>query len=422
MFNEHSIRAVDQATGSLGVLPLHGSYCFSSIPSFVLSLLTGAPSMMPLDVLGDYPATAEKVVLFFIDAFGWRFLERFKDENSLLREFRRGGVISKITSQFPSTTAAHVTTIHTGLPVSESGVLEWQYYEPLVDSLVVPLRFTYARAAEHGETLRLDGVEPSLILPQPSIYHHLHSAGVGARVYQNEKYALSTYSSTIAGGARICPFSSLELGLQQLSYHMLTDQGPGYYFFYTDVFDAAAHVYGPESAQAERVLTEVLNNVHDLFLKQVHGKIPHSYCLMTADHGQTEINPKTTYYVNELAPELLPVLERTEVGEFKGPAGSPRDMFLHVYPEEVNWAGEMLQEKLDGIARVIPTEELVAQGFFGAANGVISEKLGSLAVLPFEGCSVWWYEEGRFYNSFYGHHGGLTPEEMEIPLILYPLS
>lgn len=424
MFNEHSVRAVDHATTSLGVLPLHGSYCFSSIPSLIASLLTNGavPSLMPLDVLGEGDPQAYKIVLFFIDAFGWRFYERFKDESSLLQEFRRKGTINKITSQFPSTTAAHVTTIHTGLPVAESGVLEWQYYEPAVDSLVVPLRFTYARAAEHGETLRLDGVEPQLIIPQPSIYHYLSSMGVGARVYQNSKYALSTYSSTIASGADICPFSSLEEGLESLSTHMLMDEGPGYYFFYTDVFDAAAHVYGPESLQAESVLTGVLDGVYDLFLKQVAGKLPQSYCFITADHGQTEINPKTTYYVNELAPEILPVLERTDTGEFKGPSGSPRDMFLHVQDDEISWVGALLQDKLQGIAQVVPTQELVAQGFFGAANGLISEKLGNLAVLPHEGCSAWWFEEGRFYNSFYGHHGGLTPDEMEIPLLVYPLS
>jgi predicted AlkP superfamily pyrophosphatase or phosphodiesterase len=69
------------------------------------------------------------VVLFFIDAFGWRFFEKFQDAPFLKRMAKQGS-IEKITSQFPSTTAAHVTTIHTGLPVGESGVYEWFYYEP----------------------------------------------------------------------------------------------------------------------------------------------------------------------------------------------------------------------------------------------------------------------------------------------------
>jgi hypothetical protein len=33
------------------------------------------------------------------------------------------------------------------------------------------------------------------------------------------------------------------------------------------------------------------------------------------------------------------------------------------------------------------------------------------------GEAVWWYEKDKFEQRFYGHHGGLTPQEMEIPLL-----
>ena len=73
----------------------------------------------------------DAVVLFLVDGFGWRFYERFQDA-AFTRRIAKHGKIEKLTSQFPSTTAAHVTTIHTGLPVGESGVYEWIYYEPQV--------------------------------------------------------------------------------------------------------------------------------------------------------------------------------------------------------------------------------------------------------------------------------------------------
>src|SRR5678815_1045163 len=68
---------------------------------------------------GQYDA----VVLFLVDGFGWRFFERFQ-EAPFLKRLAKHGRIEKLISQFPSTTAAHLTTIHTGWNVGQSGVHE----------------------------------------------------------------------------------------------------------------------------------------------------------------------------------------------------------------------------------------------------------------------------------------------------------
>ena len=67
---------------------------------------------------GNYDA----VVLFLVDAFGWRFFERFQ-EAAFIKRIAKHGKIEKLISQFPSTTAAHLTTIHTGWNVGQSGVM-----------------------------------------------------------------------------------------------------------------------------------------------------------------------------------------------------------------------------------------------------------------------------------------------------------
>jgi hypothetical protein len=47
--------------------------------------------------------------------------------------------------------------------------------------------------------------------------------------------------------------------------------------------------------------------------------------------------------------------------------------------------------------------------------------MGQLIILPFRGESVWIHEPDRFEMKYLGHHGGLTPQEMEIPLGLLEL-
>src|SRR5579859_3627366 len=137
MINEASVRQVDAARWSPHFTrPLYDTYCFSQIPSVVRALFDpSADQRAARRLLGPLAGSYDHVVLFFVDAFGWRFFERYQDRYPFLRRIVKQGVVTKLTSQFPSTTAAHVTAIHTGLPVGESGVYEWFYYEPLLDAM-----------------------------------------------------------------------------------------------------------------------------------------------------------------------------------------------------------------------------------------------------------------------------------------------
>ena len=72
MLNTVSVNAVDSSKFSQQfVKPLYESYCFSNIPQTIDFLLTGeGASALPLDVFGNLPTKYDKVMLFFVDAFG----------------------------------------------------------------------------------------------------------------------------------------------------------------------------------------------------------------------------------------------------------------------------------------------------------------------------------------------------------------
>src|SRR4051812_29489838 len=134
MVNSDSIRAVDAMRyGEHFVKPLYEGYGFAQLPQTIRSLLIeGQQQGIPFGERDDLYGQYDTVILFFIDAFGWRFVEKYSD-HPFLKRFVQEGSVNKITSQFPSTTAAHVTSIHTGLNVGQSGLYEWNYYEPLLD-------------------------------------------------------------------------------------------------------------------------------------------------------------------------------------------------------------------------------------------------------------------------------------------------
>ena len=75
-----------------------------------------------------------------------------------------------------------------------------------------------------------------------------------------------------------------------------------------------------------------------------------------------------------------------------------------------------------GKAEVVKTEWLMENGYFGPEiSAEFRGRGGNLVILSHRYESVWWYEKDRFEQRYYGHHGGLTPQEMEIPFITLKL-
>src|SRR6266704_6632643 len=218
MLNSSSLNAVNGAKFSQRfVKPLYDSYCFAALPQTIEFLLTGeGQSALPSDTFGSLPTSYNKVILILFDAFGWRFFERYAEKYELLQTILKHGVVSKMTSQFPSTTAAHVTCMHTGLDVGQSGVYEWNYYEPLVDEVISPLLFSYAGDKER-DTLQRCLVPAAAFYPGHTFYPVLKAQGITAYVFQSAAYTPSTYSDIIYRGATVIPFRTLSEALALLA-------------------------------------------------------------------------------------------------------------------------------------------------------------------------------------------------------------
>lgn len=429
MLNTTSIEAVNASTFSQTfVKPLYDSYCFSNIPASITALLTGTgQGTLPPAVFGSQPTRYQKVVFLFVDAFGWCFFERYADHYPFLKTALAQGVVSKLTSQFPSTTAAHVTCMHTGLPVGQSGIYEWVYYEPQVDTLISPLLFSYASDGLKRDTLKAASLAPTAFYPQQTFYQTLQAQGVNSHIFQYRAYTPSTYSDIVFQGARVHPYASIQEALVYLAELLAVKvSAPTYYFLYFDRIDSLCHQHGPQSQQFDEAVRLFLSMMQELFYNTCRGKSEiagKTALLMSADHGQVAVDPQTTYYLDRAIPGFAHYVQTNRQGELLIPAGSARDLFLYIKGELIDEAIALLQHHLAGRAEVYRTQELLAQGFFGTQqpSPALLQRLGNVVVLPYEGESVWWTNHGKPTMQFRGHHGGLTRAEMEIPLLYLPL-
>src|SRR5260370_24573566 len=84
MLNTNSLNAVNGAKYSERFIkPLYDSYCFSALPQTVEFLLTGeGRCALPGDCFGSLPTNYDKVILLFVDGFGWRFFQQFAETYS----------------------------------------------------------------------------------------------------------------------------------------------------------------------------------------------------------------------------------------------------------------------------------------------------------------------------------------------------
>jgi predicted AlkP superfamily pyrophosphatase or phosphodiesterase len=420
MINPESLAAVDTARFSSAFMrPLYDDYGFAQIPQTVRACLTGdARKGVPFGPRDDLYQQYDAVVLFLIDAFGWRFFEQYHQRSPFLRRFVDEGLVCKLTTQFPSTTAAHVTTIHTGLPVGQSGVYEWFYYEPTLDALIAPLLFSYA-GDKSRDTLTQHGVDPATLYPTRTLYQDLGQHGVDSFVFSDHGYARSPFSDAVTNGAQVVAYRTFPEALVNLAQVLERQQRPAYCMVYLSSIDSTCHRYGPESPQTAAEIEVFLATIEQIFQPSIARSGRRTLVLLTADHGQTAIDPATTIYLNHSLPQLRPYLKTNRAGQPLVPAGSSRDMFLYIDDAQLEAATDLLRRALDGRAEVHPVRELIGQGFFGPGqpSATFLSRVGNLVVLPYATESVWWYEPGKFEQVFYGSHGGLTRDEMETLLL-----
>ena len=417
MLLQQSIKAVAETRESAHFArPLYDTFGFAQLPHLLRSCWGGKPSFLHEELIKKLPHPPEVVVTILIDGFGWTFFERFA-ELPILARMEKEGVLAKCTTQFPSTTTAHITTFHSGAPVSTSGIWEWYYYEPLLDDIFSPFRFTIHRndIIEPAP----DGYETELF-GQNTLYQEFLARGIRPHAYLSARYSESPYSRVAMAGAELCSFESIPEAFVTLREHMKAETGPAYHALYFDPVDKISHRHGPQSPHVEAEIRSLLTTFERELTREPLR--PRTLFLLTADHGHIAVNPDETIYLDALVPRAQTWLQRNRRGQSLLPGGSPRDMMLYIQDTYLEEAHQTLSQTLDGRASVHLVSELLEEGLFGPQPGPqLRARLGNLLVLPLPHEMVWWRGSGPNPTQIHhrGHHGGLSTDEIEIPLLAW---
>lgn len=381
---------------------------FGHIPSTIKNIFqleTFLPTIPSSEFLS--PDKVERVALIFIDNLGWNFFQKYQEEFSFLNNYEHQ--ISQITSQFPSTTAAHVTTIRTGLPIYEHGIYEWFMYHNEIDEVINPFMLN-TPYDDQPETL-LEKYTIDNILPQDNFFSELFKNSITPISYVPNKVIKSAYNQFYDIDNNSVGYTTLTEGLTLLSESLKKKKKSFHYFYYPGL-DEISHKYGPNSTELKNQLNSLTYQLESFLLK---SEYQNTLILICSDHGQVEVSPNKHLIINKDLPDYHELIYRNISGIASSPIGSPRDFFLK--PKNGDSANEFKAYLSSaGHYQVLSYGDLVKQKFIKDTNTMRRRLSDLLLILPEQGYSAF-IEDEKFKLNKKGHHGGLSSNEMYTPLI-----
>ncbi|MBS5926594.1 MAG: alkaline phosphatase family protein [Clostridium sp.] len=345
----------------------------------------------------------EKVVFILVDAFGWKFYKSVREDSKFFKEIRKRGIEEKITSQFPSTTTAHVTSVITGKDVSTHGFFEWFTYDSKINEVFTPFLFDYEGKEE--------------ILPKDNLFKELKENGVCSTIITPNYINNSYYSRELFKDGKVKGYDSVEEMFDILLQGIKKDKGKNFYYIYYPKIDSIGHEYGMSSFKAYFEINNFIKALDNFYNNVLDKGVNEGIFILSADHGQMEI--KDRIYLNELIPNIEEYMLKDSKGRSIVPVGYNRDMFLYIKKEFETYVYELLKEKFKDKGEIYLVKDLIDKGVFINPSETFLSRMGNIVIIPYDGYGVWWFEKGNYEISLKGSHGGLTKDEMEIPLLIY---
>lgn len=356
------------------LLPDYGDACVTGL---VPALLEGShePDWLSHDLL-----SARRVLLLVLDGLGWNQLQQRRGAAPVLAAMEG----RPITTVAPTTTAAALTSISTGCPPGEHGLVG---YRIAVDGAVLnTLRWTTG----DGDARRR--IDPSTFQPCPAF------GGQHPPVVTRSEFAGSGFSRAHLSATRLVGYADRQ-DLVDRTVDLLASVEP-FVYAYWDGIDRTAHEYGLEDRYEEELAD--CDAMVDAIIDRVP---PGTAVVVTADHGQVHVGDR----ILDLPPEVTSCLD--------GQSGEARFRWLHARPGAAADLHAAAVEAFGDLAWIRTRDEVEAECWLGPRLGPAARsRLGDVALVARE--QVAFRDPAEVMSiRLIGRHGSLTPDEMLVPAV-----
>ena len=335
----------------------------------------------------------KNIVFLVLDGMGEHILRQLSPEG-----YFRSKQIDCITSVYPSTTTAALTTYYSGKPPYETGWIAWsQYFKE------------YGRAIDmlkHKESYKGDSIENAkinvfeTIVKYTTVFEQIEKASPNVKAYE----VMPSYSDKRS--KRSIKADSIDEIIENIEM-LCKNPDEKFILAYSDNPDGLLHKYGTTSKEVQEFIQQTENKIKDMCEKLDEETI----VIISADHGHKDIEKAYT------------ILDYPEIQEcLITPASLESRAVAFWVKEEMKIEFEERFKKAFGDEFILMSkDEFLNRNFlgYGEKHPKIDDFIGNYIALSTKGSIIrleTYLADGKPVKK--STHCGLTKEEMEVPLII----
>jgi predicted AlkP superfamily pyrophosphatase or phosphodiesterase len=352
--------------------------------------------LLPPEELKD----SKNVVLMVIDGLGYEYLMK-SGKGSIFNQYLKG----KMTSVFPSSTTSAIPAFMTGDACVKHGMTGWNVFLKEFGSIAIPLPYVLKidktfSLGQKKDIKEIFDIEPFTNKIKVNSYNVVFNV-----------IAKSDFTKAASGKMKMKEYKDTKDYFKKIERVIKSNKKKKYIYAYYPEHDHYSH---EEGVGSKRVLNHFkkLNKELKLFLKSIEGTS--TTLIITADHG--EIDSPNSKVVNlEKHPKLNALLSNKLCGE-------SRFVYCYVKSGKGKEFEKYVKTKLKHACELYKNEDLVKKDFFGlyGQHEKLLDRIGDYVLIMKD--NYVFYDKlnykGKKLERNIGDHGGLSKEEMLVPLIV----
>lgn len=364
--------------------------------SSIIKAFAGKPIYPTLPEL-DFLSQSQNVIFLLIDGLGYDYLQKY-GQGSFLQKH----CLTKITSVFPSTTATATTALETGVPAQQHASTGWFVFlkELGVVSKILPFKAKFG-----GESFPNSGVSRDQIFTKSRIGDQISAP------------SFVIYPESIVDGQvntksdYLWSYRGLTGMFTQIKKAVETSNKRKFIYAYLPDFDTLCHEQGTSSTVALDFFKKLDKKIITL-TKSLSSQ--NFTFLATADHGQITTNSSKVIFIQKDYPDLYDMLTLPLCGE-------PRVAYCYVHPDQAKSFVKYVKSKLKFCCQVYSSKDLIKRNFFGLfePNPKLYHRVGDYILIMKDNYIIKDFLINQEEKYDLGNHGGLSHQEMYVPLIIY---